>query len=134
MVSLKYVAITVRDLDRSIRFYSEIFGFKLLKVKSKPEFGVTYAHLKAGEVDLELLTPLKGEPQTQKSTGDDLTTKLCEAGLNHIALKVENLGGICERLRAWNVRFLMEPKFSGGSGTAFVLDPEGNLLELSQEP
>lgn len=45
MTALDHVAITVKDLNRAIDFYSKVLGFPVVKVKEKPEFGVTYALL-----------------------------------------------------------------------------------------
>lgn len=137
MVAIDHIAITVKDLDRAIDFYSSIFGFSILKVKEKIELGVRYAVLKAGQVNLELITPLKGEAMEQQLVGEGfegIIAKLCgEAGLNHLSFHVDNLNETCEELKNKGVRSLARVTSSKrGSKQAFITDPEGNLIELIQ--
>ncbi len=139
MATLDHVALTVKDLGEAVKFYSEVLGFQVLKVKEKPELGVAYALLQAGQAVLEIISPLKGKPLTQKPAGEGLegvTAKLCRrAGFNHISLRVENLEEACERLKGRGVKILMELKpGGGGSKLAFFTDPEGNLVELVEKP
>ncbi len=137
MVSIDHIAITVKDLDRAIDFYSRIFGFSILKVKEKIELGVRYAVLKAGQTNLELITPLKGEAIEQQLVEEGIEgiiAKLCgEAGLNHLSFHVDNLNETCEELENKGVSLLAKvASFKGGSKQAFITDPEGNLIELIQ--
>jgi methylmalonyl-CoA epimerase len=139
MVTLDHVAITVRNLEEAVNFYSKILGFQVLKVKEKPELGVAYALLQAGQTALEIVSPLEGEPSTQEPVQEGLegvVAKLCgRAGLNHVSLRVENLEEACEELKSKGVRILAEFKpAGGGSKLAFFADPEGNLIELIEKP
>ena len=134
-MSLDHVAITVKDLSRTVDFYSEVFGFSVLKRKEKPELGIAYAVLQAGEVTLELMAPLEGPPLRQTPVGygmEGIATKLREeAGLNHLSIRVKDLEKTCEELRSKGVGILAELKpTGGGSKLAFITDPEGSLIEL----
>ncbi|HID18390.1 TPA: VOC family protein [Candidatus Bathyarchaeota archaeon] len=139
MVKIDHVAITVGNLEEAVNFYSKILGFQILKVKEKPELGVAYALLQAGQIALEIVSPLERKPSRQEPIQEGLggvVAKLCgRVGLNHVSLRVENLEEACEELKGKGVNILAEFKpTGGGSKLAFFADPEGNLIELVEKP
>jgi lactoylglutathione lyase len=132
LASLKHVAITVKNLEETIKFYSDFFGFELVKIKSKPELGITYAQLKAGKVSLEIIAPLR--EASIREEFKNIAAALSRKGLNHLAITVKNLKETCEKFKSQGVSFLFKPKLSGENlKMTFILDPEGNLIELAEE-
>ena len=52
---IDHVAIVVKDLDESIRFYTEVMGMELDRVLSLPEFKLKVAFVTKDGADIELM-------------------------------------------------------------------------------
>lgn len=129
-----HVGTTVRDLDRAVEFYCDVFDLSVIaefEVAGEAfETGVDiagararFAHLDAGSIRLELVeyTP----------TGDRSgTPQLNEQGAIHLGLEVDDLDAFYADLSA-DVETLSPPQTTEtGTRILFVRDPEGNLIEL----
>ncbi|WP_455277610.1 VOC family protein [[Eubacterium] cellulosolvens] len=135
MVSLEHVAITVENLDKAIDFYSDVFGFSLLKKKEKSELGITYALLQNDNLRIELIEPLTiNSVKENIEENQDLVTKLCDGkGLNHLSIKVKNLNEIVDKLEKKGAKKIAElGSKDGSSKLIFYADIEGNMIELIQ--
>ncbi len=51
---------------------------------------------------------------------------------DHFALAVDDLDGACEELRSEGVTFLVEPRDYPWGRSAYLRDPDGRLVELTQ--
>jgi len=129
-----HVGIAVRDLDRAVEFYCDVFDLGVLAEFSVSgeafETGVDidaasarFAHLDAGSIRLELV---EYEP-----VGDDGTPpQLNDQGATHLGLEVDDLDSFYEELSA-DVETLSPPQTTEtGTKILFVRDPEDNLIEL----
>ncbi|MFH1327555.1 MAG: VOC family protein [Candidatus Bathyarchaeota archaeon] len=139
LFTLDHTAITVKDLDRSIHFYSKILSFQLLSRKKNIVLNVEYALVQVGQSRIEILSPIEGEPSDRNPVESGMEGVASElgrnVGWNHIALRIDSMEELCKVLKASGVRFVMEPKLMGsGSKIAFITDPDGNLIELIQRP
>jgi len=136
MVSLEHVAITVENLDKAIDFYSDVFGFSILKMKKKSELGITYALLQTDNLRIELIEPLTKKISDKKKIekNQDLVTKLCDRkGLNHLSIRVKNLNEITDKLKKKGAKKVAElGSKDGSSKLIFYADTEGNMIELIQ--
>ena len=117
-----HTSITVRDLDESIRFYTDVLGLRFERRRPIPENHAEIAFVEEPESGARIeLTHWEG-----KST--------FEAGeqLDHLAFAVTDLDGSLARARKQGVRVAKEPfQLRGGSGRlAFVLDPNDVWIEL----
>jgi len=134
MVSLEHIAITVENLDKAIDFYSDVFGFSLLKMKKKSELGITYALLQTDNLRIELIEPLTKRISDKKKIekNQDLVTKLCDRkGLNHLSIRVKNLNEIIAKLKKKGAKKVAElGSKDGSSKLIFYADTEGNMIEL----
>jgi len=122
-----HIGITVKDLDKSIEFYTRILDFKEGRKFEYLERGVTILFLNVGKVQLELFGHSKEVLEAEK--------KPLQAGVAHIALEVENLNETYEKLKARGIEFEREPRVAMmGQKIVFLSDPDGNILELVEWP
>jgi catechol 2,3-dioxygenase-like lactoylglutathione lyase family enzyme len=116
------VDLVVRDLERSVAFYTDHLGLPEATVSA--DGGA--ALLTAGPAVLRL----REAPDAAGSgwVPDDL-----QKGFRHIGFTVSDIDARAAALHAQGVRFRMEPKDAyGGVRIAFFYDPDGVLLEFVQ--
>jgi len=131
VISLKFgfdhFAITVSNLRRSIDFYQDILGFKVLGqlIQDNGNFIIVYLDMGNGKI-LELFNfSEKGEPITSYNDKN--------IGMKHFAFKVDNVDEAYEYFKKEGVEFTMEPtNAEGGVRIAFFKDPDGILIEIIQ--
>ncbi len=114
------------DLDRSIRFYTEVLGMQLLRRKDYPEGKFTLAFVGYGnEADSAVieLTYNWGVDRYELGTA-----------YGHIALQVEDIHAACDRVRSLGGKVTREPgpMKHGTTNLAFVEDPDGYRIEFIQ--
>ncbi len=119
-----HVMLRVGDLSRSIAFYTEVLGMRLLRQHDYPEGRFTLAFLGYGEEDSHTVLELTHNWDT---TSYDLG-----AGYGHIALAVPNAYQACADIKARGGRVVREagPMKHGTTVIAFVEDPDGYKIEL----
>ena len=116
----------VGDLQRSIDFYTQVLGMKLLRKSENPEYKYTLAFLgfEANPAQAEIeLTYNWGVEQYEIGTA-----------YGHIALGVKDASADCARIKAagGNVTREAGPVKGGNTVIAFVTDPDGYKIELIQ--
>jgi len=119
---VEHIGIQVRNLDRSIKFYTEVLGLPLRK-RLRLNETTELAFLSLGDSEIELIC---------KSTE---YTFAKEGIVNHLAFRVDDIAGMLERLRKHGVELVHEqPLFVEKQGTriAFFWGPDGEKLELLQ--
>ena len=119
-----HTMLRVKDLDESIRFYCDHFGMKLLRRSDYPEGEFTLAFVGYGdEKDHTVLELTYNYGKADYELGD---------AFGHVALGVEDIYGVCDRLRAEGVHISREPgpMKHGKTVIAFVEDPNGYKIEL----
>ena len=117
-----HTSITVRNMEESLAFYTEMLGLQFERRRTIPENRAEIAFVR---------DPTSGaRVELTHWEGKDAF----EAGeqLDHLAFEVEDLDRTLMRLRSKNVRVAKEPyRLSGGSSRiAFVLDPNDVWIEL----
>jgi len=119
-----HTMLRVGDLDRSIAFYTEILGMKLLRRKDYPGGKFTLAFVGYGdEADHTVIELTHNWDTDNYDLGD---------GFGHIALAVEDAAAACAaiRLQGGNVVREAGPMNHGSTVIAFVEDPDGYKIEL----
>ena len=114
------------DLDRSIQFYTEVLGMKLLRRKDYPAGEFTLAFLGYGdESDHTVIELTYNWGVDQYELGN---------AYGHIALEVEDACAACDKIRAAGGKVVREagPMKHGSTVIAFVEDPDGYKIELIQ--
>jgi lactoylglutathione lyase len=122
---LLHTMIRVRDLEKSIDFYTRHLGMKLLRRKDYPSGRFTLAFVGYGDEKDHTVVELTYNWDQKESY--DLGT-----GFGHLALAVPDIYGTCERLEKEGVKIPRSPgpMKHGGSVIAFVEDPDGYRIEL----
>ena len=123
---LLHTMLRVGDLDRSIAFYTEVLGLRLLRRHDYPEGKFTLAFVgfqDEAEGAVIELTHNWGVESYELGNG-----------YGHIALEVPDAYAACEAIKARGGRVTREagPMKHGTTVIAFVEDPDGYKIELIQ--
>ena len=112
------------DLDRSIKFYTEILGMKLLRQKDYPDGKFTLAFLGYGEEAEHTVIELT------YNWGVD--SYEMGGAFGHIAIEVDDVYQAADAIKAQGGKILREagPMNAGSTIIAFVEDPDGYQIEL----
>jgi len=123
---LAYVGIQVRDIERSLAFYRDILGMRIVRRARVPETKGEWVELRSP--DSRLLLELNWYPEGSKF----FAGPYCRGdALDHIAFYCEDVEGAYRELLAKGVRSAQAPFMEGGSLLAFVRDPDGLWIELN---
>ena len=122
-----HTMIRVTNLEKSIHFYTQILGMKLLRQKDYPEGKFTLAFVGFHEEP-------KGAVIELTYNWDTHEYNLGNA-FGHIAIAVDDVYAACDRIRAAGGVISREPgpMKHGTSILAFVKDPDGYSIELLED-
>ncbi|MFM1799634.1 MAG: hypothetical protein RLZZ117_1912 [Cyanobacteriota bacterium] len=123
---LLHTMLRVGDLERSLRFYTEVLGMRLLRRKDYPEGRFTLAFVGYGDERDHTVLELTHNWDT---TAYDLGS-----GYGHIAIGVEDIVSTCAAIADKGGRVVRPPgpMKHGSTVIAFVEDPDGWRVELIQ--
>lgn len=117
---LLHTSITVRDMDKSIEFYTKIMGMHLQSRREIPQNHAEIAFLSYPSTEHRIeLTYWK--EKTDYAEGDQL---------DHLAFSVDDVSQAISELKEKGVEIAKEPYVLGSSKIAFIKDPNGIWLEL----
>lgn len=132
--SFNHVGHCVSDLDRSVRFYSELLGFEVERRLDVPDvpadrllrieapLGVTAVYLRRDAFVLELLHFARaGNP------APDRVRVMNEPGLTHLSFTVADLPATLARVEELGGSVLADTDVKAA---VFLRDPDGQLVEL----
>jgi lactoylglutathione lyase len=121
-----HTMLRVGNLQRSIDFYTQVLGMKLLRTSENPDYKYTLAFVGYGN------NPEHAEIELTYNWG----VESYEAGtaFGHIALGVPDAYAACEKIKVagGNVTREAGPVKGGSTVIAFVTDPDGYKIELIQ--
>jgi glyoxylase I family protein len=120
---IDHVEITPSDLDRTIKFFTEIFGFTVKMRKKVDSPGLDeVAFLELGNTVLELVKVKNPAPPSS----------VPQVGYRMMAIEVEDMDKAVEYLKGKGVEISMAPVNLGPSKRAEIKDPDGLSIELRQ--
>ena len=122
-----HVMLRVLDLEKSIEFYTQSLGMKLLRRNDYPEGRFTLAFLGYGSESEA--TVLELTHNWDQKTPYDLGE-----GFGHLALGVQDIYQTCERLEKMGAKVVRQPgpMKHGTTLIAFIEDLDGYKIELIQ--
>jgi len=125
---LLHTMLRVGNLQRSIDFYTQVLGMKLLRTSDNPEYKYTLAFVGYGS------NPEHAELELTYNWGVDHYELGTAYG--HIALAVPDAAAACDSIRHAGGSVTREagPVKGGSTVIAFVTDPDGYKIELIQRP
>ncbi len=117
--------IRVKDIDKSLRFYTELLNMKLDHKK------------RLEDCELYFLNDEEGCGQIELTYNDETPSEGYENGncFGHFAFSVKSLTEFTEKMNKLGYEYLYEPFDLNGKGTkiAFIKDPDGNEIELIEK-
>ena len=119
-----HTMLRVRDLEKSLAFYTEILGMKLLRQKDYPEGRFTLAFVGYQKESENAVLEL--------THNWDINKYELGTGYGHIALGVKDIFKTCKALEAKDEQILRKPgpMKHGKTIIAFLEDPDGYKIEL----
>lgn len=153
LISYFHFSFTVSDLERSIAFYRDLLGLRLVhrmvhdQKYTSSQIGFADALLKVALFNVADM-PQGSSPSGHvlelieyvNPRGEPLNAATNRPGAAHLALQVDDLEAEFARLKAAGVQFRSEApvpithgRHSGGL-TCYLLDPDGITLELIELP
>lgn len=127
---IDHIGIAVKDLNETLKIYTEILGLKSAGEETVAEQKVRVAFIPVGESEIELL---------ESTEPDGPIAKFIEKngeGIQHIAFRVDNIEKTLEDLKSKGVRLIDEKPRNGAGGAkiAFIHPKatKGVLIELCE--
>lgn len=119
-----HTMLRVGNLERSIDFYTNVLGMRLLRQKDYPSGRFTLAFVGYEDEDKGAVLELTHNWDTEKYDLGD--------AYGHVALQVEDAAAACDMVRQKGGKVTREagPMKHGGSVIAFVEDPDGYKIEF----
>lgn len=125
-----HIGIAVKNLDEMVKWYEETLGVKSHGTEVVEDQKVKVAFLPIGDSELELL---------ESTAEDGPIAKFIEKngeGIQHIALRVDNIEETLTELKAKEVRLIDQtPRYGAGNASIAFVHPKathGVLLELCE--
>ncbi|TMH23346.1 MAG: lactoylglutathione lyase [Betaproteobacteria bacterium] len=119
-----HTMLRVTDLERSLRFYTEVLGMRLLRRKDYPEGKFTLAFVGYGdETDTAVIELTHNWGVDKYQLGD---------AFGHIAVAVDDAYKACEEVKRRGGKVAREagPMKHGTTVIAFIEDPDAYKIEL----
>ena len=146
IIAADHTGITVSNLERALEFWQNVLGFEFShRAHQSGEMveqitGVKGAELKLAVVKapgghkIELLEYL-APPDRKQHAG----LRPCDVGHVHVALTVENLDPLLEKIAASSWKAAGKPQTlktgpNAGKRVVYVRDPDGATIEFMQQP
>ena len=143
---VSHIAICVRDIDKSLKFYHDILGMTVGydRIQDTTTGGLphVYAHARKTRRQVRLIISEEENSPTITMTthpdedADGGPIKLDQVGISHFSISVPDLQGLADRLASKGVEFAgpLESRINAeGEVTSFyVYDPDGILLQFDK--
>lgn len=121
MVGIEHIGICSKNTESLKNWYMEMFGWKQVYDNGKGTY-----FLKADD---------GGMIEFVSTEQDGGASEKAASGIRHIAISVDDLDGMTDKLTNAGVEIIMEKSVSAkGIGVFWFRDPDGNILHLINRP
>jgi len=124
---INHVAIVVRDIDESLKFWATALGLELHHVEDVPSQASRVAFIPVGESEIELVQP------TTEDSGMAAYLEKRGEGMHHLCVEVDDIEEKMQELKDAGVRLINDtPQVLPGRKMAFIhpKSASGVLVEL----
>jgi lactoylglutathione lyase len=123
IIRLDHVAIVVKDIERSLNFYTNIMGFKV--VQQRDIHGRVVIALKVGDAEIDLWWYREEEATLPEAKKTDI-------GVKHVCMLVDDVQRMYDDLKEKGVKFRNPPTMGGPLNRmlAYFNDPDGIEWQL----
>ena len=117
--------IRVRDIDASLKFYTEVFNMKLAEKRRLEDCWLYFLSDENNTCQIEL-THNDETPENGYEIGN---------GFGHFAFSVDSMEEFTQKIKKNGYEYLYEPfdLTGNGSNIAFIKDPDGYEIELIEK-
>lgn len=130
VLKLDHVGIAVKNLDETLKFYTDVLGLDLSETEIVEEQKVRVAFLPIGGTEVELL---------ESTSEDGPIAKYIERsgeGVQHLAFLVENIEDAIKDMQEKGMRMIDEmPRYGAGGAKIAFMHPKSSyrvLIELCE--
>lgn len=147
--AIRHVGIVIKDIKKALHFYCDILGFKVIKQEklsgeiTNKLFSWIYFDFEACYIPLTYIKLVVKRSFYSYYLDDilelyyfhdkDFKNFYSISGFNHIALTVDNIDELYNKLQKEKIECYSEPIKRDNVRLFFARDPFGNLLEFCEE-
>jgi catechol 2,3-dioxygenase-like lactoylglutathione lyase family enzyme len=125
---LEHVGLTVSDLERSLRFYTEVLGFSLLRKTT------TNAYLYLADQLLELTQCRVPAEASPPGSVEECEERLYRGvGITHVGFRVENMNEAVARIQELGGQLIVPP-YELEPQIEYVVEPPDEKLKRAAKP
>ena len=146
IIAADHTGITVSSLERSLTFWRDVLGFEYSHTAhQRGELAEEITGVKGAELKLAVVKAPNGhkiellEYLAPADRRKDAGLRPCDVGHVHVALVVENLEPLLQRIAASGWKAAGKPQTltkgpNAGKRVIYVRDPDGTTIELMEIP
>ena len=122
---IDHIGIAVRELDTSLRLYTNILNLKVEKIEEFTDLKVKVAFIPVGEVLVELVQPTTNDAPLAKRIKEH------GEGLYHLAYRVKNIDDALQEMKKMGIEMRDNEPRPGGMGSRIAMsktDSTNNVI------
>ena len=127
-MEILHTMLRVGNLERSIKFYTEVMGMNLLRTTERPDqkYSLAFVGYQQGNIS--------GQSELELTYNHDVDSYEMGTAYGHIAIGVKDIYKVCEDIRVAGgvITRPAGPVKGGNTLIAFIQDPDGYKVELIQ--